>query len=217
MAIRPLDHSEIIELQHEAAEHIGEGDKEFWGVLLAEGMDTAEVVLALCAQATYGPHSPVPALTPEEVAVAEAERELEQARADGVIANYIIAAPSVSDPLWQYALAPSDDKSVCEGATRLAAAQAAAARVRELRAAQEAEEKRKRLPEPEEMDFEGVRRELIETHGLALQWGAMAYRPAISGEKLTKCCGVMKDDETLLEFARRALREARELDGAHTT
>ena len=94
-------------------------------------------------------HCAAPGLTPEQLAVAQAEAVLEEAVADGIIQkNWQCESPSHEVGDWRYWLRINATHIPFYGKTRLAAAQAAVARVDELRA----EAEKKKLPEPEEMD-----------------------------------------------------------------
>jgi len=111
----------------------------------------------------------IPGLTPEEVEVARLEAELEQACADGVLqqfsphyhADWVVICIHYDKQKF-----PNASPHGCEwvqvngrhGGPKLAAFQATAARVRELRA----EAERAKLPEPEAMDWGEVVKELTD-------------------------------------------------------
>ena len=148
----------------------------------------------------------IPGLTPEEVQVALAERELEQARVEGVISSWTHWRGHEGH---QYTLSwpVRGWHSHLPQRSQLAAAQAAVARVRELRA----EAKKKKVPEPETMTIEAMRDELW-----ALGWcmGCDCLRCFIwqEGDGTTKV--TQGSDETPIEVYTRALRRARALDQA---
>lgn len=152
----------------------------------------------------------IPDITAEEAECVRLERELEQARADGVIDTSQINPPSRYRETWKVGV---DKKGTghlyFDAPTKLEALRAAVARVRELRA----EAERAKLPEPGEMALADVCAELRafdyrdEIHhrrqGPVTAW-CRSFRPAI----------IQGDNETPGAFHRRALTEARKLDGA---
>ena len=91
----------------------------------------------------------IPGLTPEQLAVAQAEAVLEEAQVDDACG---FVQPWLSGHEWQYLILRHDGQArywTERFPTRLAAAQAAVARLREL----PAEAEKKKLPEPEAMDY----------------------------------------------------------------
>ena len=148
----------------------------------------------------------IPGLTPEEVQVALAERELEQALDDDIIIK-------AERHHWKYTENHAYvlhilglPNTQCGAPTRLVAARAAVARTRELRAEAEA-----KLPEPEEMDYSGMHTEL-HCMGWRQLYGIEGYahrqHGCIWNEEWRNGEYGVRD-----EFMRRALREARRLDG----
>ena len=159
----------------------------------------------------------IPTLTPEQVAVAEAEAVLERARLEGLLLRVEHYSPgNFNQPTnatkHSYLLyMPHDVPHLFEGATRLAAAQAAADRCHELRA----EAAKPKLPDPEEMDGDSVQAALL-TLGWepvvdnSSGWASLSW---INVERDVKVSFGQGDVlETPAKFARRALREARALD-----
>lgn len=191
---------------------IGRNEVDCYGLQLTHhAADRLREILAIPAH---------PDLTADEVQVALAERELEQARADKVVAFagwhhdsgghcYKLTFCDIRLDDWETSWVP----------TRLAAAQAAVARVAELRAAQEAEEKRKRLPDVEEMGCVAVCDELRERGWRCSLWGTcvdvcLRWKPPSHIELADNLPFIGQElDEAPFEFHRRALRQARSIDG----
>lgn len=143
-------------------------------------------------------------LSAEQVEVALLERELEQAKTDGVIEYYGHDSPHCTNhqhvvKVQAEAIAPDGDGPItyCPNDTRLLAARAAADFVRE---------RRKPKPEPEEMDPPDIANE-IRAEGYSLQ-------PARDGLTLQWVRGKWECtqyfDESPLAFHRRILQFVRE-------
>lgn len=150
--------------------------------------------------------APTPGLTAEQAEVARIEAELEQARTDELISGHNRFAPNkgVFDS-WCYVLMFKKHPSVgVQGSTRLEAARAALARVRELRAEADAN----KLPEPEEMSRCKLMEELAERGACAKAIDSKWWTVHLSDGTDTRLC--TDNDQGL----RAALRRARELDGA---
>ena len=142
-------------------------------------------------------------LSGEQVGVAQAEAVLEEARVDGVCG---FVQPWLSTHTWQYLILRRDGQApywTKHFPTRLAAAQAAVARVNELCV----EAEKEKLPEPEAMHFTERRAEM-NRRGWALAINGRALEWLRQGKQM---CLVLQDDETLDHFHCRALRLAREL------
>ena len=149
----------------------------------------------------------IPGLTPEEVEVALAERVLEDAKCDDILHScgwdYDIHGKFI------YFLFPTNgDRSQHPATTRLSAAQAAVARVRELRAEKERAEAKK-LPDVGSM---AVGEMIAELHGLGWSEGYSPNGwPCWNGPHTQYPEG---GGTNWTGTTRCALRRARELDGA---
>lgn len=143
-------------------------------------------------------------ITAEEDECALLERELEQAREDGVLSRWVCIPPHYRYNSWCYSTANANSIWFKhDGGTRILAARAAVAHVRELRA----EAERTKLPDVQTMRVDECIREM---NGLG--WIERAgYRPQWVSPNHTLAMG---DDETLIAFSRRALTEARRIDAA---
>jgi hypothetical protein len=152
---------------------------------------------------------PAAQLTPDEVAVALAERELEAARAEGVLLAWECgvhdgSGDEYAEYLWFMGEETNKSCGSLNRPTRLAAATAAVAEVRRLWAEAEA----KRLPDVGSM---GRGQMICELHQRGWSEG---YNPAGipcwngPSTQYSEVCG-----ENWTGTTRRALRRARELDG----
>ena len=156
----------------------------------------------------------IPGLTPEQAEVALAEREL--AVALGV--NGVRNLHRYHDERgWYYSFTTTSSNIATPlKNTQAEAAQAAVARVRELRAEKERAEATK-LPEPETMDVHAICWELQRMgHRCEASMGSDGHcYPHLRWRKpdgdFLCACG---EDMTAPDFHRYALRRARELDGA---
>ena len=146
----------------------------------------------------------IPGLTPEEVEVARAERELSQVLPELGYSPFSIAAYEL--PVKYLAKHKHRGyETLGQDDTRLAAAQAAVARVRELRA-----EPKRKPPEPEEMSVNDIFAEMEGMNwNLEFGCGIPLWRAAAEGTIIS-----MFSTETIVNFHRRVLCRARRLDGA---
>lgn len=151
----------------------------------------------------------VPGLTDDELALTLIERRLEAARVAGTLRGVNRFAPSQGGfDSWRYVLMlPNDARHLHRpGDTHLAAAQAAAVHLDALEA--EAAQKR---PEPEEMTFLERHMELHSTgYSLRLNGRVMEWVPTGRDNGI-----IQGENETPHAFHCRALREGRDLAGAH--